>query len=211
MSPLPEYFINRWETRPEPGVGQGMVYWHVLLGDQPQARSVVSDAQQRLAQFSGLHMMPLRWLHITTLIAGSSTEISCDQLKEMLAIVSRSISGMSPITVTLERIFYHPEAIVLEVQPARALEPILEAAQTATRAVTGQDGVAIRSWTPHVTICYSTSRQSAEPIISTLGKELPSSNVTIDALTLVIQRGPERRWDWHPVGTALLAAPSAPM
>lgn len=207
MSPLPEHFINRWETRPEPGPGQGVVYWHVLLGDQTQARAVVRDAQRRLSRFSGLHMIPLQWLHITTLIAGSSDEISRDQMKEMLTKASLSISGTPRITVTLGRVLYHPEAIVLEVRPTRALDPILEAARSATRAVTGHDGIAesaAQSWTPHVTLCYSTSRQPAAPIIAALGKDLPSCDVTIDALTLVIQRGPERLWDWHTVGTAHL-------
>jgi len=52
-----------------------------------------------------------------------------------------------------------------------------------------------------MTLCYSTSRQPAEPIISALGHELPGCEVQIRAVSLVIQRGPERQWDWYPVAT----------
>jgi hypothetical protein len=48
---------------------------------------------------------------------------------------------------------------------------------------------------PHITICYSTADQPARPLIDALGLELPSRDVQISALQLVIQRGPERLRD----------------
>ena len=55
-----------------------------------------------------------------------------------------------------------------------------------------------------MTLCYSTSQQSAAPIIAALGKYLPVREVTIDKLTLVIQRGAALSWDWRPIGSARL-------
>ena len=55
-----------------------------------------------------------------------------------------------------------------------------------------------------MTLCYSTSQQPAAPIIVALGKALPSREVTIDKLTLVIQHRPGLSWDWRPIGTAYL-------
>jgi hypothetical protein len=60
------------------------------------------------------------------------------------------------------------------------------------------------SWVPHATLCYSTGQQSAAPIIAALGKSLSAHEVTIDKLTLVIQRGAALSWDWCPIGTAHL-------
>ena len=56
-----------------------------------------------------------------------------------------------------------------------------------------------------MTIVYSEAEQPAEPLINAaLGKQLPERKITINALPLVVQRGAERLWDWHPVGHAPL-------
>lgn len=209
MSPLPGQFTNRWRERPGAQPFEDAVCWHVLLGGQPAVRTIAANARQRLAGFSGLHMTPMRWLHMTVLLAGPAAEIDQAARQEMLARASSRLAATAPITVTLSRVFYHPEAIVLGVSPASALSPIFKAAQAATLEVTGAcDGTgdpgAGSSWTPHLTLCYSTTEQPAAPVIAALGKVLPPCEVPIDTLSLVIQNGPEPLWDWHPVGDVRL-------
>jgi 2'-5' RNA ligase len=212
LSPLPERLINRWRNdygaaAPEAGT----LYWHILLGGNTQLLDVARIAQERLAHFAGLHMTPLQWLHLTVLVAGPTNQISDQAMNEMLAIAQRSISGTEPITIKLSRIIYHPEAIVLAAEPIEALNPIREAVLKATRAVTGHDGIAERSspkWTPHVTLCYSTSTQPAGPIFAALGKKSADCRVTVDAFSLVVQRGAEWLWQWSPVGTVSLTRAS---
>jgi hypothetical protein len=63
--------IDRWQCRVEPRSDQGEVYWHILLGDDPNIRALAGEARQRLAQFEGLRITMERWLHVTTLIVGS--------------------------------------------------------------------------------------------------------------------------------------------
>lgn len=214
MSPLPERLANRWRD----GYGDadpeyGTLYWHVLLGGNPRLRTAVQAAQNRVAHFTGLHMTPLQWLHLTVLAAGPSDQISEHSRNEMLAIATSYLADTGPITIEFSRIFYHAEAIVLNAHPAEALSPIREAAQRATRAVTGYNGNDDRSsrqWIPHVTLCYSTSVQPAQPIIAALGKELPSCEVSIDTLSLVVQQGAEWLWNWSPAGAVSLAGSSPP-
>lgn len=201
---LPQQFINRWPDRPGTSSFQDSVCWHLLVGDQPSVRAIVSKAQQRLAGFGGLHMTPMRWLHITVLRAGSITEITEDSMEEMLSRARLLLSRIQPIAVTFRRVLYHPEAIALGVSPASALSRVFSAVQVATQEVIGITGGAASSWTPHLTLCYSTSQQPAAPIIAALGKEVPRCEAVIDRLSLVIQRGPELQWDWHPVGAASL-------
>lgn len=55
-----------------------------------------------------------------------------------------------------------------------------------------------------MTLCYSISQQPAAPIVAALGKSLPTCEVTIDQLGLVVQHGLPLCWDWHRVGTARL-------
>jgi len=200
---LPAELIDRWEHRAEPAPGEGLIYWHMLLGDNPDVVALARDARQRLAPFSGLHMTPLRWLHMTALIAGPAAEVTGEQIQQMAAAASQRLAQTAPIQITLGTIRYHPEAIMLAARPAEALLPILEAARGATNEVTGTYGRAGNKlpWTPHITICYSQSRQPARPVIDALGHELPSRQVKISAINLVNQQGPELQWDWHPVAT----------
>ncbi|MFI2229056.1 2'-5' RNA ligase family protein [Nocardia testacea] len=209
MSPMPTQMRNRWDGRPETPPGHGIIYWHMLMKYHQQVCDTAVEAQKVLDNFSGLHMTPREWLHITTYIAGSTEEIARDQMLTMVSSAQDSLRDVAPISVTVERIFYHPEAISLGVQPSWALLPILDAAQSATRTVMGSEPVSEdppTPWIPHITVSYSTADQPAGPIISALGTEVPKCEAVIDALTLVIQWGPERRWEWEPVGTAYCAA-----
>jgi 2'-5' RNA ligase len=207
MSPLPQQLVDRWKDRSENGPGEGTVYWHILLGDNAELRSMAQKAQARLTKFPDLHQTPLRWLHITTLIAGATDGIGDGGMSGMLAEARALLSDTAPIEVTFSRILYHPEAIALDVYPQEALAPIRQAALNATRTITGRDSKVSdckQPWKPHVTLCYSTGRQPAEPIIAALGRELPACEVSVQSLSLVVQRGPERLWDWHHIGTARL-------
>jgi 2'-5' RNA ligase len=206
---LPAQMADRWHDRREDGPGEGTVYWHMLMKDQPKVADLAEQAQRRLAPFArGLHMTPYEWLHMTTAVAGPAASFSDEQLQRMTRMAATLLADMPPVTVTLGRILYHPEAIMLGVVPAEALQPLRDAALQATRLATGSqetDTVPAR-WTPHITICYSISDQPAQPLIDALGLQLPSRDIEISALNLVIQHGPERHWDWSVVGTIRLAA-----
>lgn len=210
MSRLPTRMRNRWLDRVDPGPEKGVLYWHVLMHADSQVRAAVMDAQKTLAGFPGLHMTPLKWLHMTTLVAGSTDEISRTQMAAMVSKTQLLLRGVDPIPVTLNKVFYHPEAIALLVRPTDALQPILNAAQAATLTTlghAGELGEPSSSWMPHITISYSTADQPAEPIISALGLAIQERRVLVDSLALVIQWGPERSWNWEPVGTAQLGLP----
>jgi 2'-5' RNA ligase len=203
MSPLPVEMVDRWHNRAEPQPGQGTYYWHMLVGRYPQVRAIAREAQDRLAPFRGLHFTPAKWLHMTTHVVGSTESMPLDQGHAMLAETARLLADVPLITVTLGRILYHPQAIMLGVEASEPLKPIRDAVLSATQTITGQH-VDDSLWIPHVTIAYSTADQSAAPLINALGKRLPPCDVTIDSVSLVIQHGPERLWDWQHLGSALL-------
>lgn len=203
MSGLPAEMIDRWQDRAEPAPGEGLIYWHMLIGDNPDVAALAWEAQQRLAPFNGLHLTPLAWLHMTVLIAGPSSAIGETQIQQMASIASQLLADVPPPTMTVGKILYHPEAIMLAARPAEALLPVLESARKATRAVIGGPGRAGNKlpWTPHITIAYSTAHQPADPIIEALGQSLPERKVQISNVSLVTQRGPEHHWDWLPEAT----------
>lgn len=198
---------NRWANRAELTASEGQVYWHILMYTYPQACAAAQDIQGILADFPGFHMTPHKWLHITTLLVGSTDETTPAHMSTMAAEARRILSTVAPIPITLSKILYHPEAIALRVQPSEALQPILDAAHTATRTAVGHTGKVddhFPMWTPHMTVAYSTTEQPAQPIISALGKAVPERRIVIDSLTLVIQWGPEQQWNWQPITTTQL-------
>jgi 2'-5' RNA ligase len=154
-------------------------------------------------------MTPEEWLHTTVLVAGTTDDISSEDLDLMISEAQRRLSGIQPIGVTISGVLYHPEAILLGFIPEGALDPIQRAVRQATFAVTGLagrfTGHPVR-WTPHMTISYSMGRQPMAPIAVALGHEVPRCDITVSAVSLVIQWGPERLWNWQAVGTASLGA-----
>ena len=205
MSPLPTQFTSRWDNRSRQTYSDA-VCWHLLVGGDPAARAAAAAARQRLARFTGLHMTPPQWLHVTVMRVGSADLVTVDDMSRMLAQAQGALAQAAPITVTMRRVIYHPEAIALSVSPASALAPVLAAACTATREVLGADAVdgGRDEWVPHMTLCYSTTREAAEPVIAELGKTLPASEVTISEMSLVVQDGPEDPWNWRIAGSARL-------
>jgi hypothetical protein len=112
----------------------------------------------------------------------------------MLARAQAELARTVP--VTLQRVYYHPEAIALVMSPASALAPVLAAARAATREVLGADLADGErdEWTPP-TLCYGTVQQPAAPVIAEFGKTLSACEVTIREMSLVVQDGPEDLWN----------------
>jgi len=207
MSSKPAETRDRWSSRAELDSSKGAVYWHMLFRDYPEVRATARKAQARLASFRDLHMTPEEWLHATALVAGTTDDISSEHLDLMLSEAQQHLSRVQPIRVAISRVLYHPEAIMLGFTPDGALDPIHHAVRQATFAVTGQTGSdtgPAGRWTPHITISYSTGTQPMAPIADALGRKVQRCDITIRAVSLVIQWGPERFWNWQPVGMASL-------
>jgi hypothetical protein len=212
MSPIPAETRDRWSNRAELDSSKGAIYWHILFRDYPAVRATARKAQARLASFRDLHMTPEEWLHATALVAGTTEDISSESLDPMLSAARQHLSGIQPISVTISRILYHPEAIMLGLTPEGALDPIHHAVRQATLTVTGRTGEITgpaERWAPHITISYSTGKQPLAPIVGALGREVARCELTVRAVSLVIQWGPERHWNWQAVGTAHLGLSQA--
>jgi 2'-5' RNA ligase len=203
MTRMPSQMVDRWQGRAEPSPGQGMLYWHILLGDSPQVRELASIARERLTCFSGLHFTPERWLHVTTLAVGLVEEFTEADAGNMVRRATGSLSDIPPVRIVLGKILYHPEAIALGMEPNGALDPVRDAVHSAV--MNGQEKEH-GSWVPHVTLAYSTSVQPAAPIIAALGRKLPEHGVSVDRVNLIRQEGPERLWNWRSVAEVSLGS-----
>lgn len=200
---MPTAMRDRWRDRAEPSVGRGTVYWHVLMRDHPGVVGAADEAQDRLAGISGLHRTPREWFHMTVYVPGPAEEIGPDQLRALLLRSQGAVQGTRPVPVTTSRVLYHPEAIMLAIEPMDQLRVVAQLVAKATQAVVGpQEGAdeRIASWVPHVTVAYSTAVQDSAPIVDAVGTHLPPRTALIDRISLVVQWGPERDWDWDVAG-----------
>jgi 2'-5' RNA ligase len=190
---------DHWSPQPGVDPARTQLMWFMLLGDNPDVAELVRTAQDRLAGLPGLDLVPPEWLHMTTLIAGFSDEITAGQVDAMADHARRLLARMPPVPVTLGRILYHPRAVMLDARPHEALDPVLRIAQDATRLATGKDGRLYHEpWIPHITVAYSNMARPAAPVIEALGRELPRRDVAISSISLISQ-APEHQWTWHPV------------
>ena len=130
---LPEQFTDRRQDRSGAPDFTDSVCWHLLLGDLEPVQAIAAEAHQRLVGFTGLHMTPLRWLHATVLLGGRAADLTQPDLEQMLTKARLELNGIAPPSVTLGRVIYHPEGIVLPMSPASALAPVFEAVQAANR------------------------------------------------------------------------------
>jgi 2'-5' RNA ligase len=199
MSPLPTEMADHWWQRPGRLPGRELCHWHVLFHDQPRVRELAAAAQERLAGFDGLDPIPMEWLHLTTCIVGFADEVPDTAIEQMVGEARRRLAGRTPIPVTLGRVYYHPMAVVLPVEPQHALDPVLDAVRRATRAAGVDDHSDADPWRPHVSVAYPNRAGPAGPIIAALGLRLPSVEVAIRSVSLVAQTQVGHTWQWRPV------------
>jgi 2'-5' RNA ligase len=199
MDPLPPDMANHWRHRPGQPPGRLRYHWHMLFHGQPEVRGLAATARGKLAGLPGLDMVPEEWLHLTTFVVGFADEVPQASVDAMVALARQALADVAPVPVTLGRVVYYPEAVVLAVEPAGALRPVLDAVAAATRSA-GIDGrVATEPWMPHVSVAYSHGTGPAAPVIAALGQRLPTTEIAIGSVSLVAQTQVGHSWQWQPV------------
>jgi 2'-5' RNA ligase len=209
MSPLPAQMTNHWYQRPGRAPGRELYHWHMLLHDQPKAHELAAAAQKKLAGQEGLDMIDMPWLHMTTYVVGFADEVPGSAVDAMTAGARQRLSQVAPIRVSLERVFYASNAVVLPVEPPSALTPVLEAVGAAARAAGCEGHAGTDPWLPHVSVAYSNATIPAAPIIAALGRSLPKTEIVIRSVSLVAQTQVGRSWQWRPVAEVHLTGEPA--
>jgi 2'-5' RNA ligase len=204
VSPLPTRLADHWWQRPGRRPGRLLYHWHMLFHDQPVVHELAAAAQRKLADLPGLDLVPLQWLHLTMLVAGFADEVPSQAVDTMVTTAQQLLALEQPIPVSLGRVFYHPEAVVLLVEPADALAPVLSAMQVATREAGCSGRTGSDPWQPHISIAYSNGTGPAAPVIEALGLRVPSTEIMIGSVSLVAQAQVGHSWQWQPVAEVRL-------
>jgi 2'-5' RNA ligase len=204
MSPLPTRLADHWWQRPGRRPGRLLYHWHVLFRDHPEVHELAAACQRKLAGLPGLDLVPLQWLHLTTLVAGFADEVPAQAVDTMVTTAQQLLAPAEPIPVSLGRVFYHPEAVVLLVEPAEALDPVLSAVQIAARGAGCLGQADASPWRPHISIAYSNGSGPAAPVIEALGLRVPATELTIRSVSLVAQAQVGHSWQWQAVAEVRL-------
>jgi 2'-5' RNA ligase len=147
---------------------------------------------------------------VTTYIVGFVDEIPESKIQAMVAEARRLLAEIPPVPVRLGRIFYHPEAVTLPVEPDGGLNPVLEAVRTASESAGCVGHTDTDPWRPHISIAYSNGVSPTAPVIAALGRSLPTLDVTIRSVSLVAQTQVGRTWQWRPVAEVPFAGKPLP-
>ncbi len=204
MDPLPAQLTSHWRQRPGRLPGRELYHWHLLFHDQPEFRQLVATAQASLADRPEVDVVPVRWLHLTTLIVGFADEVPLAQVSAMAHETSHRLASIAPIPIRLGFLYYDPEAVVLPVESFGALDPVREALVSAAAAA----GCPVHSdtdpWLPHISIAYSNTAAPAAPVMAALGRSLPPIEISIRSASLVAQTQVGRSWQWRPIAEVRL-------
>jgi 2'-5' RNA ligase len=204
VSPLPTRMTDHWAIQPGAAPQTRQLMWPITLGADDAVIELARQAHRQLTGVPGLDLVPPSWMHLTTLTTGPADDISPDALDGIIEEAKRLLAAITPITITLGRVLYHPRAVMLDAGPAEPFQPVIEAIQTATRPAGHSTALYHDPWRPHITLAYSNATRPAAPIIEALGRNLPARQITISSISLVSQ-SPEQRWTWDRITDLPLA------
>ncbi|MDL4774146.1 MULTISPECIES: 2'-5' RNA ligase family protein [Thermomonosporaceae] len=205
MSPLPEHMSDHWWWRPGVRPGRRLLVWHILLDSQPAVRDLVRQYQDKLAGLEGLDFVPPEWLHMTTQVTGFCDEISPAEVDAMTTAVAGRLAMLDPIEVEIGKLWFHSEAVMLSVRPARALDPVrLAIRESVAETVRAHQLADEPDWTPHVSVAYSHGTGPAGPIIDALEDRPGLHPFKVGEVHLVEQQRTGRLYSWdRPMAIAL--------
>jgi 2'-5' RNA ligase len=178
---LPDRMRDHWWWRPGWRAGRSMYTWHVTFEGQPELHELVEGYQKALAPLPGLDLIPIRWLHLTMQGIGFTDEVAPQDAADIAEAARERLATCQPVPLSIGRAMVDPEAILLDVSPPDALNPVRAGVRAAIADVRGASRVPeTETWTPHISIAYSNSDGPAVPYAEAL------STVTTTPIDLIV-------------------------
>jgi len=189
---------DHWWWRPGWRIGRSMYTWHVTFDDQPQLHELVSAYQSALSPLSGLDLIPARWLHLTMQGIGFTDEISDREIADIADTARKRLSNQHPVSLTVGPASVDPEAVMFEVTPTNALNPVRDSIRAAISDVRGPAEVPeSEEWTPHISLAYSNSDGLAAPYVAAVDSvSNPPVTLTISKVHLIELNRDAQLYQW---------------
>jgi hypothetical protein len=183
----PERMRDHWWRRPGWPTGRSMYTWHVTFDGQPELHELVRSYQTALAPLPGLDLIPLRWLHLTMQGIAFTDEVTPQEIADIAEAARKRLATQQPVPLSVGPAFVDPEAILLQVSPAGALDLVRAGVRGAIADVLGAARVPeAEYWTPHISVAYSNSDGPAFPYAEALNttRRVPADMI-VSAVQLI--------------------------
>jgi 2'-5' RNA ligase len=203
----PDRMRDHWWWRPGWRAGRRMYTWHVTFDDQPQLHKLVRSYQAALAPLPGLDLIPMRWLHLTMQGIAFTDEVSLQDVADIAEAARKRLATQQPVALSAGPAAVDPEAIMLDVSPAGALDPVRTGIRTAIADVEGAARVPeAETWTPHISIAYSNSDGPATPYAEAFSTVTQTPiHLTVSAVHLIELSRDTHLYQWTTKAEALLS------
>ncbi|MCP2316656.1 2'-5' RNA ligase [Nocardia amikacinitolerans] len=178
--------------------GQSGYYWYLTF-DDAELVDLVSRCQAALVD-DGIDPVPTDGLHLTVLGFGKTSEVSDDQLSEVVAAARETLSDQAAFDLEIGPLTGSRSAIRFSVAP---WDPLLnlhgrlrDAVATTRPANMPPQTTEFR---PHLGIGYVNRQQCAAPLISSVAalRGLPPVTARVDRVSLVELRREGRAYRWN--------------
>ncbi|WP_405540595.1 2'-5' RNA ligase family protein [Streptomyces sp. NBC_00075] len=190
---------NHWWWRPGWSVGRRFYTWHLTFEGQDDVHRLAAEYRSALAPLgSTLAPIPDKWLHLTMqgiAFVGEGkeedTQAMADAARDRLAAVRAFDLRIGPAVLD-------PEAVLLHVKPDGPVRAVRNAIREAIGVVLGDVPEKAEGFTPHVSVAYSNSDGSAEPIAQVLaGLDIPPATARISAAELIVINRDNKMYEWE--------------
>ncbi|MFF3375760.1 2'-5' RNA ligase family protein [Streptomyces sp. NPDC002680] len=199
MTSRTETMRNHWWWRPGWSVGRRFYTWHLTFEGEADVHRLAAEYRSALAPLGDvLTPIPDRWLHLTMQGIGfvgegkeEDTQAIADAAHDRLAAVRAFDLRIGPAVLD-------PEAVLLHVKPDGPVRAVRNAIREAIGDVLGDVPEKAEGFTPHVSVAYSNSDGSAEPIAQVLaGLDIPPATARISAAELIVINRDNKMYEWE--------------
>lgn len=203
----PDRMRDHWWWRPGWRAGRRMYTWHVTFDNQPQLHELARSYQAALDPLPGLDLIPMRWLHLTLQGIAFTDEVSLQDVADIAEAVRKRLATQQPVPLAVGPAAVDPEAIMLQVSPVGALDPVRTGIRAAVADVRGAAKVAeTENWAPHISIAYSNSDGPATPYAEALDTVTQAPiDLTVSAVHLIELSRDTHLYQWTTKAEALLS------
>lgn len=207
-----DMLVDHWWWRPGWRTGRHFHACHFTMQDQPELRRLVGEYQVALGAVMGLDPIPQQWLHLTMQGIGFVDDIAPERIANLRAVAAKNLASTPAPVVTFHRPVIRPEAVYLPAEPPDGIRAVRLAVRDAVAQVLGDswlaDAETLQSYRPHVSIAYSNTAQSAQPILDALaGIDPQPVSVQLRHVDLLAFHRDRRMYEWSSARPLVLGEP----
>jgi len=193
---------DHWWWRPGWRVGQRAYTWHLTFEGQEQLHRLVQHHQATLSAVPGLDLVPQEWLHLTMQGVGFIGDIKRAELSRVIAATRPLLALFPTMELTFGPVIVADEAIVLSVEPEKAVKELRAAIREGIAEAIGSERVGEDPdhFRPHVSVAYSSTEHDARPLVELLeGRPAEPVTIEVPAASLIAIHRDQKVYQWETI------------